>query len=57
MVVGKLKNEVPQILLQARPALRHPGYELFERIPRQRRNPEVSSVPDEMQVAELRGRA
>ena len=57
MVVGKLKNEVPQILLQARPVLRHPGYEQFERIPRQRRNREVYSAPDEMQVAELRGRA
>ena len=49
------ENEVPQILLQARPAFRHPG--LSERISMLRRNPEVSSAPEEVQVAELKDSA
>ena len=49
------ENEVPQILLQARPACRHPGY----RAVREDLNvaQKSSSAPDEVQVAEIRDRA
>ena len=51
------ENEVPQILLQARPAFRHLGTGPSGRISMLRRSPGVSSAADEIQVAEIRDRA
>ena len=51
------ENEVPQILLQARPAFDILDTKLFERISMHRRNPEDSSAPHEVQVVELSGSA
>ena len=52
------ENEVPQILLQARPAFRHPWYRAVrEDLNALRTSPEVSSAQDEVQVAGIRDRA
>ena len=49
------ENEVPQILLQARPAFRHPGYRACPRRSRCSADSlETYSAPDEMQVQEIR---
>ena len=51
------ENEVPQILLQARPASRHPGYRAIREDLNVAQKSRGFFGPDEVQVAEIRDRA
>ena len=51
------ENEVPQILLQARPVSDILDTGLSERISILRKSPKDSSAPDEVKVVEIRDRA
>ena len=51
------ENEVPQVLLHARPAFQHPGYRAVREDLNVAQKSRVSSAPEEVQVAELKDRA